>query len=174
MSKTKVIPRQPSPWRLAVLLVVGMLSIGGNFSGARWFVYNVGAAGPEIHVGLIVTFFLLIPGLLVALSFSEQRVLVAVFEAIAVWLGVVIAVYLSSALTSAVIRVAALAWVVLAAYLVAIRLAGLAVVRMFVVTVVVQDGTLCGACGYDLTGNVSGVCPECGTEIEAAAKLDAH
>jgi len=45
---------------------------------------------------------------------------------------------------------------------------------MFVVTVVVQDGTLCGACGYDLTGNVSGVCPECGTEIEAAAKLDAH
>ena len=26
------------------------------------------------------------------------------------------------------------------------------------------DGT-CGQCGYDLTGNVSGVCPECGTEI---------
>jgi hypothetical protein len=23
---------------------------------------------------------------------------------------------------------------------------------------------LCVACGYDLTGNVSGVCPECGTE----------
>jgi rubrerythrin len=21
----------------------------------------------------------------------------------------------------------------------------------------------CGRCGYDLTGNVSGVCPECGT-----------
>jgi hypothetical protein len=21
---------------------------------------------------------------------------------------------------------------------------------------------LCGACGYDLTGNVTGVCPECG------------
>jgi len=21
---------------------------------------------------------------------------------------------------------------------------------------------LCGKCGYDLTGNVSGVCPECG------------
>ena len=23
----------------------------------------------------------------------------------------------------------------------------------------------CEACGYDLTGNVSGVCPECGTKI---------
>jgi hypothetical protein len=28
-----------------------------------------------------------------------------------------------------------------------------------------QNG-LCLACGYDLTGNVSGVCPECGTEVE--------
>lgn len=25
---------------------------------------------------------------------------------------------------------------------------------------------LCIKCGYDLTGNVSGVCPECGTEID--------
>jgi hypothetical protein len=25
---------------------------------------------------------------------------------------------------------------------------------------------LCLRCGYDLTANVSGVCPECGTEIE--------
>ena len=26
----------------------------------------------------------------------------------------------------------------------------------------------CVKCGYDLTGNVSGVCPECGTEVEQA------
>jgi hypothetical protein len=25
---------------------------------------------------------------------------------------------------------------------------------------------LCARCGYDLTGNVSGVCPECGAEAE--------
>ena len=25
----------------------------------------------------------------------------------------------------------------------------------------------CTKCGYDLTGNESGVCPECGTEIES-------
>lgn len=28
---------------------------------------------------------------------------------------------------------------------------------------------LCVKCGYDLTGNVSGVCPECGTRIETRA-----
>ena len=26
---------------------------------------------------------------------------------------------------------------------------------------------LCVSCGYDLTGNVSGVCPECGTDIDS-------
>jgi len=30
----------------------------------------------------------------------------------------------------------------------------------------VHDSAGCGTCGYDLTGNVSGVCPECGTPIE--------
>src|ERR1044071_4354945 len=25
----------------------------------------------------------------------------------------------------------------------------------------------CPNCGYDLTGNISGICPECGTEIHA-------
>jgi hypothetical protein len=29
-------------------------------------------------------------------------------------------------------------------------------------------------CGYDLTGNVSGTCPECGTKIEPRASLLGH
>jgi hypothetical protein len=29
--------------------------------------------------------------------------------------------------------------------------------------VLIQDGTLCPECGYSLVGNVSGVCPECGS-----------
>jgi hypothetical protein len=28
-----------------------------------------------------------------------------------------------------------------------------------------QSRAICGSCGYDLTGNKSGVCPECGREI---------
>ena len=28
----------------------------------------------------------------------------------------------------------------------------------------------CGRCGYDLTGNTSGVCPECGTSVMVATK----
>jgi hypothetical protein len=28
----------------------------------------------------------------------------------------------------------------------------------------------CQTCGYDLTGNVSGICPECGTPIERRAE----
>lgn len=30
-------------------------------------------------------------------------------------------------------------------------------------------GVLCTSCGYDLTGNVSGVCPECGSPIDTTA-----
>ena len=29
-----------------------------------------------------------------------------------------------------------------------------------------REHSLCVTCGYDLTGNVSGVCPECGTKVE--------
>jgi hypothetical protein len=28
----------------------------------------------------------------------------------------------------------------------------------------------CRNCGYDLTGNVSGVCPECGTPVKGEGK----
>ena len=30
---------------------------------------------------------------------------------------------------------------------------------------------LCGTCAYDLTGNVSGVCPECGTPVQSDARI---
>jgi hypothetical protein len=38
-----------------------------------------------------------------------------------------------------------------------------------VVRRVAIDPNRCRACGYDLTGNVSGVCPECGTAIDHEA-----
>jgi len=34
----------------------------------------------------------------------------------------------------------------------------------------VCDTRHCGRCGYDLTGNVSGICPECGTPIPDSQK----
>ena len=51
------------------------------------------------------------------------------------------------------------------AYLVIVRLVGLWVVRSLIRRVVLQTGSLCRSCGYNLTGNESGVCPECGEEI---------
>ncbi|MCG3132419.1 MAG: hypothetical protein FLDDKLPJ_03258 [Phycisphaerae bacterium] len=33
---------------------------------------------------------------------------------------------------------------------------------------------LCHACGYDLTGNVSGACPECGARRPASEWLEEH
>jgi hypothetical protein len=32
----------------------------------------------------------------------------------------------------------------------------------------------CSTCGYNLTGNVSGVCPECGTSVQATEKPQNH
>lgn len=35
----------------------------------------------------------------------------------------------------------------------------------------VTDSSVCGQCGYNLTGNVSGICPECGWAIPARPPL---
>ncbi len=35
------------------------------------------------------------------------------------------------------------------------------------------DGLLCHSCGYDLTGNESGICPECGTRAPGAEVMPA-
>ena len=37
--------------------------------------------------------------------------------------------------------------------------------------VLIERGRYCTTCGYDLTGNESGVCPECGNEVQAQKKL---
>lgn len=36
-----------------------------------------------------------------------------------------------------------------------------------------SDG-MCKGCGYDLSGNVSGVCPECGEPVSAASRFHPH
>ena len=37
---------------------------------------------------------------------------------------------------------------------------------------VYETSGLCYKCGYDLTGNVSGVCPECGQPIQSQSTID--
>jgi len=53
-----------------------------------------------------------------------------------------------------------------------VRLIGLAMVRLFFVSVLIQSGGLCRGCGYNLTGNTSGVCPECGTPLDPTASSE--
>ena len=43
-----------------------------------------------------------------------------------------------------------------------IRLGSLVIVKRWIRRVVLDLSPHCPACGYNLTGNISGVCPECG------------
>ncbi|GMU21386.1 MAG: hypothetical protein AMXMBFR13_14790 [Phycisphaerae bacterium] len=51
-------------------------------------------------------------------------------------------------------------------YVITLVLIGVLVgVRYYLRTSVVPPKELCAQCGYNLTGNVSGVCPECGSPV---------
>ncbi|MHC4441085.1 MAG: hypothetical protein ACYTF1_04595 [Planctomycetota bacterium] len=170
MPKIKVIKRTPRWPRLGVLYVIGLFLAAGNIFAIDWLSYNYtvpGATGPgSIHVGLMVTLLVIIPLLLAALSFTEQRVLSALLEAISMWLGVSTAICAWITLNDSMpasgnISVPLL---LIVAYIV-VRLFGLAIVRWFFVSIVIQDGSMCENCAYNLTGNTSGICPECGTGV---------
>ena len=125
----------------------------------------------------LVVMLILITGVLVSLSFSEQRLRRSCFEAVAAGTGLTVS-YAAlllwtftragtnprGALTIAVFGL------VLVLLCLAIRVIGLWFVRSFIRRLVVQTGSLCWTCAYDLTGNESGVCPECGTKIGVPAR----
>ena len=106
---------------------------------------------------------------LVPLSFNEQRIWQSCNEAVAVGTGLIVGLLAlalwfdgfgpSPALTIALYELASVLLCLV------IRLVGLWFVRSFVRRVVMQTGSLCWTCAYDLTGNESGVCPECGEAI---------
>ena len=170
MSRVKVIPQGPRWWRLAVLYGVGLVLVGGSIVGMDWLSYQwpgPGGGANSVHIGMIVTLMLILPGLLVALSFSEQRIGRAVLEALTVSLGVFTAICIWVALSGSVGASGNLSvGAAVAVLYVVVRLVGLAGVRFLFVTVVMQDDNSCSLCGYNLTGNESGVCPECGAKIE--------
>jgi hypothetical protein len=43
-------------------------------------------------------------------------------------------------------------------------------VRLLRGPIVLQDGSICPVCAYSLIGNVSGICPECGTAIRTKVR----
>lgn len=52
-----------------------------------------------------------------------------------------------------------------AAQVIGSLLAGRWIYRSFRWKMAPYDGSWCLKCGYSLTGNVSGICPECGEEV---------
>ncbi len=110
--------------------------------------------------------FVVFPAIMVGLSFSEQRVRQAVLEAlvIAAGTGLVLGGWEFWSNGKSPGYIVAMAVGVVVQWL-AIRLVGLWVVRSLIRRVVLQTGSLCRSCGYNLTGNVTGVCPECGERI---------
>jgi hypothetical protein len=177
VSRTKVVTRRNGWRRLLALMCVSLAVVILAFVTQRWTDYTrpavvspgVVTGASSIHVGNALVLLLLLPLWLAVLSWSEQRWWYAVLEALAVWLSMVIAMMslllahpgLSPRLPDDLGPAIALAVIYLL-----VRLIALAFVRFLVVSVVYQDGSLCSSCGYNLTGNVSGICPECGTPCE--------
>ena len=64
------------------------------------------------------------------------------------------------ALTVACVAISVLAWGYIAG-----RITGVVIARRKGIVKIVKG--FCSVCGYNLTGNASGVCPECGTKISS-------
>ena len=140
------------------------------------FVFVIAGAGLRqiatmpAQVALMLVLF---TGVLLPLSFSEQRLRRSCLEAVAVGTGVTVPLFALAALNSdrgpaglvGLVVSFALIWLVCVLLCLVIRLVGLWFVRSYIRRLVVQTGSLCRTCAYDLTGNESGVCPECGERI---------
>ena len=165
----KVVSVLPGWWRIVALFGAG---VGLMVVSKYWSWQALVLLAPWLLV--------LITGVLVSLSFSEQRLGRSCFEAVAVGTGLTVGHlawwlwHTAGAVgrfipvgTVAASRTEAFAMTVLNNILpcLVIRLVGLWFVLSFIHRLVVQTGSLCWTCAYDLTGNESGVCPECGTKI---------
>jgi hypothetical protein len=106
----------------------------------------------------------IVPVILVVLSLWEQRFGRAALEALSLAGGMVLTYAIrlgDDALDSPYLMISA----VFAFACILFRLGSLMVVRTWIRKIVLDHGPLCSSCGYNLTGNISGVCPECGIPI---------
>lgn len=62
-------------------------------------------------------------------------------------------------------------WMVLAVLLAFTIVATIAALKMEGIVVVEPRGVFCEGCGYNLTGNATGACPECGRAIPVGAEV---
>jgi hypothetical protein len=192
VSRTKIVVHRNGWRRLLALMCISMVVVILTLLSQPWTDYTrpgtvtsiaggTLTTGPKIiHVGIIVVSFVVLPLWLAGLSWSEQRWGYAVLEALAICLGYEIAriscsiAHISSSISSSVAHISsspfnllnslASTLAIIVIYL-PVRLIALAFVRFAIVSMTYQDGTLCSSCGYNLTGNLSGVCPECGVTI---------
>ena len=133
--------------------MVGNLLMGSSLS------YTT-SGGSTMYIAPFVTFFLLVPVLLVLLSFSEQRILRASLEAICLGIGMCTPAAVSSLIKGQTVTLVGL--ISAFAFLLAVRVASLVIVRRWFRSILLRDGPVCESCGYNLTGNIGGICPECG------------
>lgn len=166
MARLKIVRRLP-PWPR--LLALGFLAVIIELAYSTLDDVIDRRFHELLGILLLTTMFLVLP---VVLSFSEQRPWRAVAESVLIASAAAATNGLLISLSNRRWESAATFAANLAAgsaVMILFRLAALWVVRSFGHRIVLQTGSLCWTCGYDLTGNLSGVCPECGTPITQRA-----
>src|SRR5438034_465693 len=92
MSRLRIIKRWPSPLRLLVLFVVCALLFGMSVMVKDWLTYTRTSVKPPLvyHLSGAIVGAVVVPLILVSLSWSEQRFLPALSEAIVAAAGIMI------------------------------------------------------------------------------------
>jgi len=142
-----------------------LMSFGG-VAGRDWITYTHSTAFgvTQYNVGAFIAVVATLCGLL-TLSWTEQRPGRAFMEAVTSTLGFIVPIAIFSVLAGhAVVDLLATTLILLLLFT-AGRFASLIAVRTVLRRLVLSAAPLCSLCGYDLTGNVSGVCPECGRPV---------
>jgi predicted RNA-binding Zn-ribbon protein involved in translation (DUF1610 family) len=163
--KTKVIPEPPAAGRLIALSFFAVLAtvLGVQFLNIVVFFEGVETGDALVGVWLFGLLILAPTFLFVGLSFSEQRVSIALKEAMALWAGTFFALCIWFQIippSTSLINLPA--GLLLGIFYGAARLAARWIVRKHFVRVVIQTGTLCESCGHDLSGAGGESCPSCG------------
>lgn len=131
--------------------ILGEVNAATNYTLSAWIIFPILlASNLLLPIGFIVLFYLRLPRF-------QHGLVYAVTHAVA-WALLMVAVVLSDAGLLLGVSIMATAQV-------AILISAWLACRLFRGKVLINNGTLCNSCGYNLTGNLSGKCPECGSSI---------